>query len=97
MEQTLLTVPGELKRKQLKLQKNKKRRKKMKLKKQKLTLGKSTIANLNNLELANVYGGIETVSLCVTDCKQCQIETISTEDPLSYESGCYTIVTYSCC
>jgi hypothetical protein len=57
----------------------------MKPKRQKLTLGKSTIANLNDLELANAYGGTRTPptttlaaecqSFYVTDCKDCMIET----------------------
>jgi hypothetical protein len=60
----------------------------MKPKKQKLTLGKSTIANLNDLELANAHGGTrytpdpptttqaaECQSFWVTDCKDCWIET----------------------
>jgi hypothetical protein len=67
----------------------------MKTKKSKLTLKKATIANLNNLELANVYGGVETDGCTFTDCctfdftncKLCQIETIE------YEPGEYT---YDC-
>ncbi|NIM12039.1 MAG: rSAM-modified peptide [Candidatus Aminicenantes bacterium] len=72
----------------------------MKTKKQKLTLKKATIANLNDLELANVYGGGETDDCTLTcecnseltDCKQCQIETGNTEEPT-----CEPWTNYSVC
>ena len=50
------------------------------MKRKKLTLGKITIANLNNSELANVIGG-ETIgcgTIELSDCKYCWPETDTT-------------------
>jgi len=70
----------------------------MKTKKQKLTLKKTTIANLNGLELASIRGGqTEFCQLTNTDCKQCQIETDTTIPPLSQDSACYTQTTCMTC
>ncbi len=50
------------------------------MKRKKLTLGKITIANLNNSELANIYGGETTAcgTIEFSDCKYCWIETETT-------------------
>jgi hypothetical protein len=78
----------------------------MKLKKQKLTLGKSTIANLNDLKLANVYGGAETDGCTFTDCctfdftncKLCQIELTDADctTTWSVNSACFTETSCRC-
>jgi hypothetical protein len=77
----------------------------MKTKKTKLTLKKDTIANLNDLKLANVYGGNETDITCFctveyTDCKQCQIEPGNTDDGCTYgwslEGACFTKTSCRC-
>ncbi|NIM11004.1 MAG: rSAM-modified peptide [Candidatus Aminicenantes bacterium] len=56
----------------------------------KFTLNKETVANLNNRELAKVYGGTNCtdVSFCITDCKTCWQETLVTDEPECSASQC---------
>lgn len=75
----------------------------MKIKKRKLTLGKSTIANLDKLKLARIFGGEETTTcgtIEFTGCKDCQIEPGYTDEGCSYgwslESACFTLTSCRC-
>lgn len=70
----------------------------MKAKKRKLALNKTTVANLNMVDLAKVFGGDFSD---LTDCKYCHSETIGdTEDgcvPWTDWSQCYTKTTCMSC
>jgi hypothetical protein len=80
----------------------------MKTKKPKLTLSKATIANLNDLKLAGIRGGLSVIpchSAVISECPEKCPDTDETapiimcEDPITYAPTCWCVTEppeYSC-